>query len=153
MTAPFFSIVTATYNAEKTLPRLLNSLAAQTCRDFSWIMQDGASKDTTLAVAERYRSRLPQVLLASAPDSGIYDAWNKALDRTKGRLGQWVLFLGADDLLAADDVLEKAQLYLSSCPASIKYCCGVLACSRKTWTRIKFFLWTWGRPSNIVIKK
>lgn len=59
MTAPFFSIVTATYNAEKTLPRLLNSLAAQTCRDFSWIMQDGASKDTTLAVAERYRSRLP----------------------------------------------------------------------------------------------
>lgn len=30
---------------------------------------------------------------------------------------------------------------------------GLLACSRKTWTRIKFFLWTWGRPSNIVIKK
>lgn len=124
MPTPFFSIITATFNAEKTLPRLLDSLAAQTCRDFNWIVQDGDSKDRTLAIAESYRARLPEILLESAPDSGIYDAWNKALDRTKDRLGKWVLFLGADDLLAADDVLEKAKVRLSSHPESITYCCG-----------------------------
>lgn len=124
MPRPFFSIITATFNAEKTLPRLLDSLAAQTTRDFNWIVQDGASKDATLAIAERYRSRLPEILLESVPDSGIYDAWNRALDRTEGQLGKWVLFLGADDLLAADDVLEKAKIRLSSYLESVKYCCG-----------------------------
>lgn len=124
MPRPFFSIITATFNVEKTLPRLLDSLAAQTCRDFNWIVQDGDSKDGTLAIVESYRARLPQILLESAPDSGIYDAWNKALDRTKEQLGTWILFLGADDLLAADDVLEKAKARLLVCPETINYCCG-----------------------------
>lgn len=124
MSRPFFSIITATFNAEKTLSRLLDSLAAQTCRDFNWIVQDGDSKDGTLAVVESYGARLPQILLESAPDSGIYDAWNKALDRTKDQLGTWILFVGADDLLGAGDVLEKAKARLLVCPESINYCCG-----------------------------
>lgn len=124
MFRPFFSIITATYNVEKTLPRLLDSLAAQTCQDFDWIMQDGSSTDHTVAIAEAYRGRLPEILLQSAPDAGIYDAWNKALDSTRDQLGAWVLFLGADDLLAEDTVLEKAKTWLSASPENLNYCCG-----------------------------
>ena len=45
---PFFTIITATYNTAATLPRLLDSLAEQTCRDFALIIQDGASTDDTV---------------------------------------------------------------------------------------------------------
>lgn len=118
---PFFTIITATYNAAATLPRLLESLSSQTCRDFVWIVQDGASTDATLTVIEAWKDRLPAISLQSVPDNGIYDAWNKALDRTEGQLARWVLFLGADDALAGPDVLEDAKQHLGTQGERIAY--------------------------------
>lgn len=106
---PFFSIITSTYNVAETLPRLLDSLAAQTCRDFNWIVQDGASTDETMCIVERYRPFLPEILAESRKDTGIYDAWNRALDRAGDQLGDWVLFLGGDDYLYKPDVLYKVK--------------------------------------------
>lgn len=106
---PFFSIITATYNAAVSLPRLLVSLAEQTCRDFELIIQDGASSDDTMAMAESYRDRVPGLSLVSEPDKGIYDAWNKAITVQRELLGRWILFLGADDALYAPDVLARCK--------------------------------------------
>ena len=118
---PFFTIITATYNAAATLPRLLDSLAVQTCRDFELIIQDGASTDNTVAVAESYRDKLPALSLVSEPDTGIYDAWNKALNRIRG---EWVLFLGADDRLATTTVLHSCYNSLHSVPIAALYAGG-----------------------------
>lgn len=120
----FFSIITATYNAAATLPRLLESLACQTCRDFALIIQDGMSDDTSIAIAKSFASRLPELYLTSEKDSGIYDAWNKALENNSQHLGEWIIFLGADDLLASCDVLAEVYKRLKNCPASLKYACG-----------------------------
>lgn len=124
--APFFTIITSTWNAAATLPRLLDSLAAQTCLDFNWIVQDGASSDATLAIVERYRDRLPDILADSGRDNGIYDAWNKAIDRWQDKLGDWILFLGADDRLAGPEVLAAARKYLVACPEPVLYAEGGL---------------------------
>lgn len=125
MTAtPCFTIITSTWNAAATLPRLLDSLAAQTCRDFNWIVQDGASSDATLDIVERYRDRLPEILTASGRDNGIYDAWNKAIDRWQNKLGEWVLFLGADDALAGPAVLAAVKEHLTGCPETVLYAIG-----------------------------
>lgn len=118
----FFTIITATYNTAATLPRLLDSLAEQTCRDFELIIQDGASTDDTVAIAESYRDKLPSLSLVSEPDTGIYDAWNKALDRRAGQLGRWGLFLGADDRLYQPDILEKVFAALSAIPQEKAAC-------------------------------
>ena len=115
---PFFTIITATRNAAATLPRLLESLASQSCRDFELIIQDGASTDDTLAVVEARRDRLPALSLASEPDTGIYDAWNKALPRIRG---QWVLFLGADDSLYNANALAEAQAWLKGLARHIAF--------------------------------
>lgn len=125
MTAtPCFTIITSTWNAAATLPRLLDSLAAQTCRDFNWIVQDGASSDATLDIVERYRDRLPEILAVSGRDAGIYDAWNKAIDRWQDKLGEWILFLGADDALAGPDVLAAVKEHLTGCPETVLYAIG-----------------------------
>ncbi|SBW10943.1 Glycosyl transferase family 2 (modular protein) [uncultured delta proteobacterium] len=118
---PFFTIITSTYNAANTLARLLDSLAAQTFRNFEIIVQDGASKDATLAVVESYRAKLPCLVVNSAPDKGIYDAWNSALAFVSG---EWVLFLGADDALYAPDTLEKAFAALKDAPAETLFAPG-----------------------------
>lgn len=104
-----FTVITATYNAASTLPALAKSLAVQTCRDFVWVVQDGESTDATLEIVEAWRESLPTTSVESMKDKGIYDAWNRALDRQGENLGQWVLFLGADDVLSQPDVLERVQ--------------------------------------------
>lgn len=115
---PFFSIITATYNAASTLPRLLDSLVEQTCRDFNVIIQDGASQDNTVAIAESYRDRLPELILESSPDTGIYDAWNKAIPHISG---EWVLFMGAEDDFVSPYALNHVMEILSVLPASCQY--------------------------------
>lgn len=123
----FFTIITATYNAAATLPRLLDSLAEQTCRDFELIIQDGASTDNTVAIAESYRDKLPSLSLVSEPDTGIYDAWNKAIKRTTG---EWVIFLGADDTLIDAHVLDNVHKKLNSISESTIFAAGsVLICN------------------------
>ena len=121
---PFFTIITSTYNAAATLPRLLDSLASQTCRDFNWIVQDGASSDATIQIVEQYRDRLPEVLADSGKDSGIYDAWNKAIDRWQDKMGEWVLFLGADDKLADVNVLQCVQEKINRADANTLFAAG-----------------------------
>lgn len=121
---PFFTIITSTYNAADTLPHLLDSLASQTCRDFNWIVQDGASSDATMQIVEQYRDRLPEILADSSKDSGIYEAWNKAIDRWQDKMGEWVLFLGADDTLYDSQVLEKVKNKLSGISKSILFASG-----------------------------
>ena len=108
---PRFTIVTSTFNAAASLTRTARSLASQTCRDFEWVVVDGASTDGTPEVARGFGDVLTR--LVSEPDSGIYDAWNKALSLVRG---QWVLFLGAGDTLYADDVLEQVSAALDRLP-------------------------------------
>lgn len=126
MSDPFFTIITATFNAAATLPRLLGSLAGQSCRDFELVIQDGASQDRTLAILEAYRHRLPGLDVVSEPDQGIYDAWNKALGRING---QWVIFLGADDSLVDAGILDTAKKKLLALPDSAAFASGdVIVC-------------------------
>ena len=106
---PFFSIITSTYNAAVALPETARSLAQQTCQDFEWIVMDAASTDGTADVARSF-GRLATVVV-SEPDSGIYEAWNKALARVRGK---WLLFMGAGDALYAADVLEKVAKLLEN---------------------------------------
>ena len=108
---PFFTIITSTYNAEKALPPLLESLVSQTCRDFNWIVQDGSSSDATMQIVEQY-DRLPEILVDSRKDRGIYDAWNKALDRWQAKLGKWIIFMGAGDTFCHQNSLKEAMYYL-----------------------------------------
>jgi glycosyltransferase involved in cell wall biosynthesis len=94
---PLISVIIATYNAEAFLAEALESVLAQTYRNFELIVIDGGSRDGTLAILNRYRPHLAYVV--SEPDRGVYDAWNKGLAVAKG---EWITFLGSDDSFLPD---------------------------------------------------
>lgn len=98
-----FSIVTIAYNAEKTIERTLKSVAEQDYPHIEYIIVDGASKDGTLALVEKYKSVVTRVV--SEPDRGIYDAMNKGLALCGG---DYVCFLNAGDTFSAPDTLSTA---------------------------------------------
>ncbi|MDY6986984.1 MAG: glycosyltransferase [Thermodesulfobacteriota bacterium] len=55
------SVVVPAYNAEKTLPVLLDSLLTQSCRDFEVIVVDDGSRDDTVSIIEKYSCQAIQL--------------------------------------------------------------------------------------------
>lgn len=110
--APAISIVTATFNAAKHLPCTIDSMREQTTRDFEWIVVDGNSTDGTQALLDENNDVVTRWM--SEPDQGIYDAWNKACKIVRG---EWILFLGAGDVLAEPHTLERCIRELESASA------------------------------------
>lgn len=88
------SVLTATLNAMRHLPLLVESLRQQTDQDFEWVVIDGGSTDGTKEWLESLTD-LP-LMLSSESDFGIYDALNKAVKRAGG---EYYLVVGADDIL------------------------------------------------------
>lgn len=92
---PEVSVVVGVRNGAATLQRCLDSIAAQDFASRETIVFDGASTDGTRELAERNLREGKIDLLVCEPDRGIYDAWNKAVRRSRGR---WISFLGCDDV-------------------------------------------------------
>lgn len=93
------SIIVPVFNASSTLSRALSSVKSQTYSSIELIVVDGKSTDDSLELAKSFS---PDVLI-SETDTGIYQAMNRGVERATGK---WIYFLGADDQLAADDVME-----------------------------------------------
>jgi len=101
------SIITATYNAAAHLPRLIESLLAQTDQDFEWVVADGGSTDGTLELLEQAKPRFKRLIVDSRPDFGIYDALNRAIKLAEG---DYYVVLGADDTLLPGGVGEFREV-------------------------------------------
>ena len=114
------SIIISTFNAEKYLEECLKSIINQTLKDWELIIIDGNSKDSTVSIIKRYERYISYFI--SEDDSGIYDAWNKGLSWAQG---EWITFIGADDLFSDQNVLFNASKYLKEASISgINYCYG-----------------------------
>lgn len=99
---PKFSIITVTYNAEAVLEDTIQSVISQTYHHVEYIIVDGASKDGTLSIIDRYKDRITRIV--SEPDKGLYDAMNKGI---RLATGDYLCFLNAGDSFHEDDTLQQ----------------------------------------------
>ena len=80
-----FTIITVTFNAEAVFQRTANSVLMQTYPYVEHLIIDGASRDRTVEMAHIYKVKSDEaktghnILIASEPDNGLYDAMNKGL--------------------------------------------------------------------------
>ena len=104
------SILSTSYNNDKTIRDMLESVLCQTWQDYELVIKDGGSTDSTISIIQSYLSAFGgKLLLISEPDEGIYDAMNKALEKAHGDV---VGILGANDMLYDKDVLaDIAQAF------------------------------------------
>jgi glycosyltransferase involved in cell wall biosynthesis len=110
---PTFTIFTPTYNRVATLPRLYESLQAQTFKDFDWLVIDDGSTDGT---PELFRALTAagggRVQYLHHPNVGKHRTMNRGIRLAKGHL---ILALDSDDLLVPN-ALERFLFHWNAIP-------------------------------------
>lgn len=114
-----FSVITPCFNSEETIARTLESVLAQTCKDYEYIIVDGASTDSTLKIIDSYKSKFGDKLtVISEPDHGIYDAMNKGIHAAQGEI---IGIVNSDDFYEKDCLEYVKQKYDPKIPYQILY--------------------------------
>lgn len=94
MTSPKISIVTISYNSEKTIEDTILSVISQDYPNKEYIIIDGASTDNTLNIIAKYKANISKVI--SEKDDGISDAFNKGISNSTGDI---ICLINSDDRL------------------------------------------------------
>ena len=88
------SVIVPVYNAEKYLHRCLDSILAQTYKDFELLLIDDGSTDASGRICDEYAQRDPRIRVFHKANGGVSSARNVGLDNAQG---EWVTFCDADD--------------------------------------------------------
>ncbi|MCD6062601.1 MAG: glycosyl transferase, family 2 [Flavipsychrobacter sp.] len=102
MVLPKISVIIPVFNGEDTIEAAVLSVVTQTHGNIELLVMDGGSKDGTVPTLVRL-SQTYAFQFVSEKDKGVYDAMNKGITRATG---DWIFFLGADDVLYDEDVFK-----------------------------------------------
>lgn len=109
---PLISIITVCFNSEDVIDKTISSVLHQLYDKIEYIIIDGASRDNTVQIAEKYRKRFRKrgykYTIISEPDKGIYDAMNKGIKYASGVL---IGYINAGDWYEKDAVRTVAEEY------------------------------------------
>ncbi len=115
---PKVSIGVPVYNGARYLRNALDSILAQTYRDFELVISDNASTDETEAICREYAERDSRVRYYRSPKNrGITWNFREVVQRCRGEVFMW---------LACDDVL--APEYVERCLQALQRDASVVLC-------------------------
>ena len=99
---PRFSIIMPLYNKAPYVRKALESIVAQSCKDWECIIINDGSTDDSLSVVNEYiefeirnhKSSIENIRIISQPNAGVAAARNNGVNQSHG---QFLCFLDADD--------------------------------------------------------
>lgn len=97
------SVIVPVYNAEKYLPRCIDSILVQTFTDIEVLLIDDGSKDTSGRICDEYAIKDNRIKVFHKENGGASNARNIGLDNCTGR---WISFVDADDYLLPETFRE-----------------------------------------------
>lgn len=113
MKKPKVSVVMPVYNAEKSVRKSIKSILKQTLQNFEFIIINDASKDKTLEIIRRYKSKDKRIrLISNSHNLKIANSLNLGISIAKADL---VARMDGDDI-SHPKRLELQYLYLKDNP-------------------------------------
>lgn len=138
------SIITATFNAEKYLPNLIESISMQSDKDFEWVVADGLSTDETIDILNKAKLKINNLVVDSRIDTGISDAINRAIRLSSG---EYFVIIGADDTFHPNAIYNFKK-YLNKFKPDI-LCSKVMSDGKELKIRRPSWLWLYGSSAKI----
>jgi glycosyltransferase involved in cell wall biosynthesis len=93
------SVIIPTYNVEEYIKECLDSVLAQTFKDFEIIVVDNGSEDATFQIVENYSKAYNNISLYKYDEGGVGGARNFGISKSSS---EFLMFVDGDDLLAMD---------------------------------------------------
>ena len=100
----FFSVILPIYNVEKYLNECVESILAQTFKDYEIILVDDGSKDGSGAICDAYAEQYDFIKVIHKENGGSSDARNKGIEAAKG---EYIVYIDGDDYVIRFDFLES----------------------------------------------
>ena len=98
------SIITPTFNSEKTIEKNVESILKQSFKEFEHIIIDNLSHDNTLDIIKKlYKDSPLNLRIISEKDNGISEAFNKGINIASGDI---LTILNSDDYYYSENVFE-----------------------------------------------
>lgn len=110
--APTVSVMMTVYNAASYVETAVESILAQTHRDFELIVIDDGSVDGSRGILETLSRRDARIRLVSRANTGICQARNEALGLSRG---EYVVVMDADDI-ASPQRIERQLAFMQAHP-------------------------------------
>ena len=112
------SVIVPVYNIKEYLERCVDSILAQTFRDFEVILVNDGSADVSLPICQMYAGVDPRIQVMDQENSGVSATRNAAIDRARG---EFLQFVDADDRVEPS-LLEKLYRCLEETGAEVSAC-------------------------------
>ena len=103
---PLISIITPVFNAEKFLAETIESVQAQTYKNWELLLVNDGSKDNSLKIAKEYAKKDKRIKVYSIKNSGAAVARNTGTEKAKG---DYVCFIDADDLWGKEKLKKQLK--------------------------------------------
>lgn len=116
--SPLISVIVQVYKVEKYLPACLDSLLAQTYRNFELIVVNDGSPDDCWQIMQRYAAQDARVRIFNKENGGVSSARNFGLDVARG---EYIGFVDSDDFVLPQ-YLEWLYDALCSCGTRMAMC-------------------------------
>ncbi len=94
MENPLISIIIPVYNTEKYLSECLDSVLAQSYKNWEAICINDGSKDNSLHILNDYANRDERIKVINQENKGLSETRNIGLEQVQG---QYIMFLDSDD--------------------------------------------------------
>lgn len=94
MAEPTISIIVPVYKTEAYLEKCVDSILAQTFRDFELLLIDDGSPDNCPALCEEAAARDPRIRVIHQKNAGLSAARNTGVEAARG---EWIGFVDSDD--------------------------------------------------------
>lgn len=134
--SPKISIIVPVYNTSDYLADCLDSIAAQTFKDFEVLMVNDGSTDNSATICDKYQIIDNRFRLIQQSNSGISAARNKGIDEAKG---EYIAFIDSDDIVRNN--------YLSELICNMDENTQIVQCSYSRFTECL------PPPSNVLIHR
>lgn len=93
------SIIIPIYNAEKYLHECIDSILAQTYKNWELLLIDDGSPDSCPAICDDYAKKDNRIKVFHKENGGVSSARNLGLENASG---EWICFVDADDYISAN---------------------------------------------------
>lgn len=118
------SVIIPMYNSEKYIAQTIESVQAQTIKNWEIIIEDDRSTDQSAEIVDSYRKRDGRIFYyLEDKKSGVAKARNDAIYHAKGR---YLAFLDSDDLWCPEKLERQLQLMLKTGASFVYSACEVI---------------------------